>query len=110
MAFTIVAPGSISQGDWVAGFIDLSGHARMFYSATATPGPSVAFPTATVAPTRVGYPTVGAANGPWTLQLTMAVGAPDGGSPAYFVLDQRAMVIKSSAATDATWPVEGGDS
>lgn len=88
------AVSTLSTGDHVYAFFDGSERARIFDN-------SVALPTATVAPYQVKDPQ-GTADGPWILELTYAAGSLDAGSPAYFVLDQQANVIKSSTATGNT--------
>jgi|SRR5882672_8322640 len=97
MALTVVTDlSTLSPGDYVYGFTDLSGHSRLFDA-------SVALPTVTAAVTVVTYPagsSPGATtSGPSTLRLTMNAGAKDYGSPSRFVLDQRAVVIKASTST-----------
>lgn len=88
MSLSVVTdPSTLSVGDYIKGFTDLSGHTRLFDAA-------VALPQVTSVPARMV-----ATTGPWLVNLTQNALSSDYGSPQNFVLDQRVHIIKASTST-----------
>lgn len=98
MALSVSAPGALSPGDFVAGFVDASGVNKLFWDeAAGAPLNGIADSLPAVASCVQVQDPQGGATGPWKLVLTpSALDTVNASSVMQYELDQRVLVLVAS--------------